>query len=237
MRVADSSLRRVPDVLFLADLGYDHRIWADLAAGFGPDPADPARTVLVAAGWAAGRAVHAALDGQAAGLVLFQPAPDYLPPEARPEVSLEEMLAAAAPWAGLIDAAQETDAVRRTELVVATWRDIYGPHLAAPDIDLACQVISAHVDEVLATAAESAAAAMAGGPMPQLGPPWVDRLAELTVPVTVMTSRRASRTGQALAGRIPDGRFVVADAETDLVWLEDRGSATTAITDLLRLVA
>src|SRR5580700_2872340 len=88
MRVADSSLRRVPDVLFLADLGYDHRIWADLAAGFGPDPADPARTVLVAAGWAAGRAVHAALDGQAAGLVLFQPAPDYLPPEARPEVSL-----------------------------------------------------------------------------------------------------------------------------------------------------
>jgi hypothetical protein len=29
----------------------------------------------------------------------------------------------------------------------------------------------------------------------------------------------------------------VADAETDLVWLEDRGSATTAITDLLRLVA
>jgi hypothetical protein len=38
--------------------------------------------------------VHAALDGQAVGLVLFQPAPDYRPPEARPEVSLEEMLVA-----------------------------------------------------------------------------------------------------------------------------------------------
>ena len=83
---------KVPGVLFLPDLGYDHRIWADLAVGFGPG-AGPGPDVIVAAGWTAGQAVQAALDGQAAGLVLFQPTPDYLPPEARPEVPLEEMLA------------------------------------------------------------------------------------------------------------------------------------------------
>jgi hypothetical protein len=225
-------------VLFLPDLGHDHRIWADLAAGFGPAAAaGPGSTVVVAAGWAAGRAVQAALDGQAAGLVLFQPAPDDLPPEARPEVPLEEMLAAAAPWAGMIDAAQETDPARRTELVVATWRDIYGPHLAAPDIELACEVIADHADEVLDIVTRGTAAAMAGEPVPQLGPPWVDRLAEVTVPVTLITNRRASRAGQALARRIPDGRFVVADAETDLVWLEDRAGARTAIEDMLLRVA
>ena len=54
----------MPGVLFLADLGYDHRIWAGLA-------------------------VHAALDGQAAGLVLFQPAPDDMPPEARPDAETD----------------------------------------------------------------------------------------------------------------------------------------------------
>lgn len=52
----------MPGVLFLPDLGYNQRIWADPAAGFGPDPvADPGHTVVVAAGQAAGRAVHAAL--------------------------------------------------------------------------------------------------------------------------------------------------------------------------------
>jgi hypothetical protein len=226
----------VTGVLFLADLGHDHRIWADLAAGLRPGPG-PGPDVIVAAGWAAGRAVQAALDGQAAGLVLFQPTPDYLPPEARPEVSLEEMLAAAAPWAGMIDAAQETDPARRTELVVATWRDIYGPHLAAPDVELACAVIADHADQVLDIVTQGTAAAMAGEPVPQLGPPWVDRLAELAVPVTVITNRRASRVGQALATRIADGRFMVADAETDLVWLEDRAGARTAIEDMLLRVA
>jgi len=44
----------VPGVLFLPDLGYNQRIWADPAAGFGPDPvADPGHTVVVAAGQAA----------------------------------------------------------------------------------------------------------------------------------------------------------------------------------------
>ena len=226
----------VTGVLFLADLGYDDRIWTDLGASFGPG-AGPGPDVIVAAGWTAGQAVQAALDGRAAGLVLFQPTPDYLPPEARSEVSLEEILAAATPWAGLIEAAQETDPARRTELVIATWRDIYGPHLAAPDVELACAVIADHAGEVLDIVARGTAAAMAGGPAPQPGPPWVDRLAELAVPVTVITNRRASRVGQALARRIRDGRLVVADAETDLVWLEDRAGARAAIGDMLLRVA
>jgi hypothetical protein len=147
------------------------------------------------------------------------------------------MLAVAAPWAGLIDAAQETDAVRRTDLVAATLRDIYGPHLAAPDVELVCRVVADHAGEVLDLVAQSVAAAMTGAPAPQLGPPWVDRLAELSAPVTVMTARRASAVGRVLAGRIPGGVFVEANAGTDLVWLEDRAGARAVIGDRLLRVA
>ena len=75
------------------------------------------------------------------------------------DAPLEDLVAAAAPWAGLIDAAAEKDAARRTELVTRTWRDAYAGRLAASDVGLACQVIAGHVDQVLATVTAAPAAA------------------------------------------------------------------------------
>jgi hypothetical protein len=60
-------------------------------------------------------------------------------------------MAAAAPWAGIIDATAGTDAARRTELVTWTWRDAYAGRLAASDFELGCQVIAGHVHQMLAT--------------------------------------------------------------------------------------
>jgi hypothetical protein len=250
----------VPGVLFLPDQFYDYRIWADLPASLGADcdavcydvhapmpweepdsraflgavrrlVPDPARTAVAAAGQAAGLAVQAARCGLAGALVLFQPVPDRIPPEAAADVPLEDLLAAAAPWAGIIDATAETDAARRTELVTRTWRDAYAGRLAASDVELACQVIAG--PEVLAAVTAAAAAAAAGAPPPQAGLPWVDRLAEISVPVTVVSARRASRMARAIAGIAPDGRFIAAAADTDLVWLEDRIQAKAAIRDML----
>lgn len=39
--------------------------------------------------------------------------------------------------------------------------------------------------------------------------------------------------GAAIAGMAPDGRFIAATADTDLVWLEDRSQAKAAIRDML----
>lgn len=249
----------VPGVLFLPDLFYDHRIWADLPASLGADcdavcydvhepmpwaepdsraflgavrrlVPDPGRTAVAAAGQAAGLAVQAARCGLAGGLVLFQPVPDRIPPEAAANVPLEDLMAAAAPWAGIIDATAETDAARRTELVTGTWRDAYAGWLAAADVELACQVIAGHVHQVLATVT---AAVAAGAPPPQAGLPWIDRLAEISVPVTVVSARRARRMARAIADMAPDGRFIAAAADTDLVWLEDRTQAKAAIIDML----
>jgi hypothetical protein len=156
-----------------------------------------------------------------------------MPPEAVTDVPVADLLATAAPWAALLDVAAETDAARRAELVARTWRDIYAGRLAAPDAELACQVIDGHVDQVLAMVAAVRAAAAAGAPPPQPELPWADRLGEVGVPVTVVSARRASRLGRAIADRVPDGRAIEAAADTDLVWLEDRPQAKAVIRDLL----
>jgi hypothetical protein len=252
----------VPGVLFLPDLFYDHRIWADLPARLGADcdavcydmhesmpwgePDSrafldavrrlvpyPGRTAVAAAGQAAGLAVQAARFGLAGGLVLFQPVPDHVPPEAITSAPAEDLMAAAAPWAGLIDATAETDAARRAELATRTWREAYAGRLAASDVELACQVIAGHVDQVLATVTAVATAAAAGAPPPQAGLPWVDRLAEISVPVTVVSARRTGRIGRAIADMARVGQFIATTADTDLVWLEDRIQAKAAIRDML----
>jgi hypothetical protein len=113
------------------------------------------------------------------------------------------------PWAGLIDAAAETDAARRTELVTGTWRDAYAGRLTASDVELGCQVIAGHVHQVLAIVT----AAATGAPPPQAGLSWMDRLAEISAPVTVVSARRASRIARAIADMAPDGRFIAAAAD------------------------
>ena len=61
----------------------------------------------------------------------------------------------------------------------------------------------------------------------------VHELAEISVPVSVVSARRAGRVGRAIAGMAPEGRFIAATADTDLVWLEDRIQAKAAIGDML----
>ena len=50
-------------------------------------------------------------------------------------------------------------------------------------------------------------------------------------------TRRTERLGQALAEQIPNGQFVAADADTDLVWLEDRTRSVNALRTMLALLS
>jgi hypothetical protein len=97
-------------------------------------------------------------------------------------------------------------------------------------------VIGEHVEDLLAALPDAQAATGAGEP-PRLGLPWAGRLDELEIPVTVVSARRARRLGQALAQQIPNGQFVAADADTDLVWLEDRTRSVNALRNMLALLS
>jgi hypothetical protein len=98
---------------------------------------------------------------------LIQAAASSLPPGRQPAWRYRPPYAGPGPWAGLIDAAAETGAARRTELVTGTWRDAYAGRLTASDVELGCQVIAGHVHQVLAIVT----AAAAGAPPPQAGLP------------------------------------------------------------------
>jgi hypothetical protein len=242
----------MPSALLVPDRHYDYRIWTDLPDRLRrscevvlydqQDPADPAVRrlapgrrfdVVAAAGDSADLAVSIALTHQARGLVLFQPSlvPD---PGVRmaPDASVAELVAAADWIRPVLAALEETDPVRRRELVVGAWRDRYGPHLRPADLALACDVIGDHAEDLLASMKTAVAAAEAGAEMPGSGAIAVSKLGEIDMPMTVVVSGRAVRLAEAAARQARDCRVLVAKAQTNLVWLEDADTAAEAITEM-----
>jgi hypothetical protein len=194
--------------------------------------------VAAASGDSASLAFSAALNHLTRGLVLFQPS---LVPEPgvcmAPGVPVEE-LAASADWLRpVVTGLQETDPVRRRELVVTAWRDRYGPHLAPDDLALVCEVIGDHTEELFASmesvVKSVAAAAEAGEDTPGSGGIAMGRLGEIDMPITIVVSERAVRYAEAAAGQARDCRVLVAKAQTNFLWLEDPDTAEEAITQML----
>jgi hypothetical protein len=242
--------------LFFPDRPYDYRIWADIQSSlrgncaavfydrYQPMPwAEPGSPdfltgvrrlapgrgrIAVAAGHATGFAVRLARAGLADALVLFHPAPDYFPLDASVEIPADQLIENASRFAPLIDALRLTGAARR-ELVTETIRGIYREHLSPGDLELACLVAGEHAEESLAAVAAAVTAARAGMPPPRPGLPWLDQLAGIGLPLAVVLARPASWMGTVIARRAQSAQIVTADAQTDLVWLEDRGAAAAAL--------
>ena len=252
----------LPSVLFIPESHYDYRIWTDIPSSLSDrchvvhydqhapmssavvdDPVflDTVRRLaptsgfdaVITGGSAARLAFKVAVAGLARTVLFFQPAPDSHLEDAGATLSVEELEVAASRFSLIAEALSETTLGKRKELVVETWRQIYGPYLEAEDLELACRVIGDHAEDLLATSKEVTAAAEAGRDIPWPSPPWVDRLDEIAMPMTVIMSKPANRTGQAIARRIGQGRLIVSEAQTDLVWLEDRQTALVSITQLL----
>ncbi len=99
----------------------------------------------------------------------------------------------------VMEAVDETDPARGRNLVIGAGQDRYGPYLSAADLELTGQVIGDHAEELLATSERVADLADAGAGVPFPERPWVDRLGEIDVPVTVLVSQRAVRLGPAIA--------------------------------------
>jgi hypothetical protein len=83
-------------------------------------------------------------------------------------------------------------------VVASVCREAYGGHLTPADLELAVRVTGDHADELMATVRETVAAARADAPPPHPGPRWLNRLAEVSVPV-VVGSRRFRGHREAIA--------------------------------------
>lgn len=251
-----------PSILFLPEHHYDYRIWDGIPSSLGghgqavlydqhePMPwaelagpvflgvvrrlaPDQRFDVVAAAGEAARLAFSVASGGLARGMVLFQPSPDRHLEEAMVDLPPHEPFEAAAWMMPVFEALHEPDPGRRRELVIEAWRDRYGPHLAAGDLELACQVIGDHTEELLAATRDVVANAEAGEDVAWPSEPWIDRLGEIDIPVTAVVSKLALGLGRAVARRARKGQVIEAQADTDLVWLEDRATAITALRHML----
>jgi hypothetical protein len=168
--------------------------------------------IVAAAGQAARFGFAVAEAGLARGAVFFYPSLDRVLDEAvsgMDEADLTEMLA---PYAPIVGAMQEGDASRRRDILLRVVRDTAGADAGPAELERMEGMITDHAEEFFAylQATMDAADGPARPAPPWLERPWIDRLADLTIPVTAVVAPRSLTTGDAIASRAADAEIVVA---------------------------
>lgn len=206
--------------------------------------------IVAAHGQAARFGFALAEAGLANGLVLFQPSLDSFPADVHVErpaaIDLDHALDPFMPVLGALD---EPDPARRRKILLDAVRATAGQDLEPDSLELLLSMNSDHADEFFASlqafAAESRQAQAADPTDPEpsaelppwLEQPWVDRLADIAVPITTVVSARGRVIAEAIARRAKDAEIVVAGANAGLEPAEDRARAADAILRMLARVS
>jgi len=251
----------MPCTLMISQRFTDQRIWGDIPdriaplseifffeqreAGPGsPLPLDEIRQILpeghrafdvvVGAEDAAGPAAGLALDGLANGLVLFQPTLDGMPEELEP-FNFSGLEDRANMYVPLVAAVNEPDAAKWQSVVADVVEQAIGVHLNPQDAALVRDVTASHAGELQRDLQRLAAAYARGeepaGPAP--GEPWIDRIRELRVPVSIVSTQAGFRIAEVLAARAPHGEAVLARGEGGIPWLEDRDKTVAVLAAMI----
>lgn len=168
--------------------------------------------VVAAAGQAARFAFALAEAGMTKGLVFFGPSLDCIPDDVGADlfgaVDWDQTLD---PYLPIVSALDEPDPGRRRDVLLRVLRDTANADAEPAQLALAAAMMSDHSEELFTHLRASAAAAGADGQVPPDPPwllrPWFDRLAELTVPVTVVG---AGLSASAIARRARDAEIIEA---------------------------
>lgn len=248
-----------PSVLFIPERFKDYRMWYDIPGRLQgraevihfdqhaqvPWTADSTEIVDVArrlapdrgfdvvagAGGAARFAFALAEAGLAKGLVLFQPMLDSIPDDVPVDLSgLDEALEAFQP---IVSALDEPDPGQRREILLQTVRDTAGPDREPAGLELELAMMSDHAEEFFAHLQVTAAAAddrHAPADPPWMERPWIDRLADLTLPVTAIG---VGPFPEAVARRARDAEIVVAAGSGGMAPPADRARAAQALLRML----
>jgi hypothetical protein len=178
--------------------------------------------------------------------VLFQPSvdsfPDDVPLEWPADVDPDHALDHFMP---ILSALDDPDPNRRREILLEVVGATAGQHLEPAALELLLAMYGDHADEIFANlqalAAEREQVQASEPPgadqpvelPPWLERPWIDRLADLTVPVTTVVSERGRVIAEAIARRAKDAEIVVAGANAGLEPAEERARAADAIVRML----
>ncbi len=186
--------------------------------------------------------------GLARGLVLFQPSLDSIPLPDDVQVdraALGDLDHALDPFMPILGALDEPDPGRRREILLEVVRATAERDLEPAGLELLLAMYSDHAEEIFASLrvfaaegdqAQAADAAVPDEPLqipPWLERPWIDRLTELTVPVTTVVSDRGRVIAEAIARRASDAEIVVAGDGAGLEPAANRARAADAILRML----
>ncbi len=189
--------------------------------------------IVIAAGQAARYAFAVAAAGLAKGVVFFQPWLDRLPDDVDIDFSL--IPAETDPYLPIVSAVSEPDPGRQRDVLLNVLRDTAGSDLQPAELQLSLSMLGDHAEEFFADL--QAVAAAADGPAvpdpPWAGRPWIDRLASLTVPVTVVVPDRARAIAATIARRAPDAEIIEAAGYGGLAPSADRARSAAALLRLL----
>jgi hypothetical protein len=186
--------------------------------------ADRGFAVVAAAGQAARFGFAVAEAGLAKGLVLFYPSLDRVLPEMVADLESADLSEELAPFVPIANALSEPDPARRRDIYLQVVRDIVGPGLDPAEVELAMAMASDHADEFFANL-QAVAAAGISGPLPDppwMERPWIDRLADLNVPVMAVVGPRAHRYGEAIAARAKNAEIIVSEGSPGLAPVGER---------------
>jgi hypothetical protein len=161
--------------------------------------------IVVAAGQAARFGFAVAQAGLAGGLMLFYPSPDRPMDEVYSGGGDLDPADVLEPYLPVMDALRETDASRRREILMEIVSDTAGADVDMAELERALGMVGDHADELFAELR-----ARPAPPWPER--PWIDHVADLTVPVTMVVAPGVAgqALGEAIAHRAADAEIVVA---------------------------
>ena len=174
--------------------------------------ADETFDIVTVAGEAARFGFAVAEAGLARGAVFFYPSLDRLLDEAASDLADTDFTEVLGPYAPVVGALQEGDASRRRDILLRVVRETAGPAAESGELERMEGMIIDHAEEFFAylRATMDAADGLAHPVPPWLERPWIDRLADLTIPVTAVVAPRSLAIGDAIASRAADAEIVVA---------------------------
>ncbi len=196
-------------------------------------------TVAAAAGQAARYGFAAAEAGLARGLILFYPSLDRVLPETLADLERADLSEEVAPFVPIANALSEPDPARRRDIYLQVVRDTVGPGLDPEELELAVAMASDHADEFFADLQAAAAAAAGGRPLPDppwMEHPWIDRLADLDVPLMAVLGPRAHGLRQVIADRAKDAEIIVSEGSPGLAPVGERIRTAEALVRILERV-
>jgi hypothetical protein len=161
--------------------------------------------IVVAAGQAARFGFTMVQAGLAGGLMLFYPSPDRPMEEVSSRGGDLDPADVLSPYLPVLDALRETDISRQREILMEVVSDTAGADVDMAELDRALGMVGDHAEEFFAELREQPEP-------PWLGRPWIDHLAELTVPVTAVVAPGGAgeALGEAITRRAADAEIVVA---------------------------